>query len=69
MIYKVATTFADAVRLAVADGDDRFWRQRLEAGRLKNAAIDNDIYSKHHWVDEVRMTIRVRNPDVFRGVA
>ena len=45
MIKLVATTIADAVRLAVADGVGDFWRNRIEDGSLKTGYIRNELYA------------------------
>ncbi len=69
MIYTVASTFADAVRLAVADGHDQFWRNRLENGKLKDAAIDNARFADSHFKDAMRMELCTRHPGMFKVMA
>lgn len=39
----VAVTVADAVRLAVFDGDDRYWRNCIKDGPLLDAMVRNTI--------------------------
>lgn len=45
MIKTVATTVADAVRLAVRENAPDYWRNRLEDGPYKTGIIHNQIYS------------------------
>ena len=42
MIKQVATTFADAVRLAQSENHD-YWEVKIEAGKLREAAISNRV--------------------------
>jgi hypothetical protein len=45
MIKTVATTFADAVRLAQKNGNADYWTNTLEAGPLQDATVKNRLAS------------------------
>lgn len=48
MIKTVATTVADAVRLAVLDEMPDYWRNHLEDGDYKTGIIRNQIATGRH---------------------
>jgi hypothetical protein len=48
----IATTHADAVRLAVMAGAGNHWRNYMKDGALKDAVIDNTIKSARYQETE-----------------